>query len=142
MPWTVEYSGTCRAEPARVYEILSAPERWHEWNAGVRRVEMNGPFAAGTTAVMVLPDGTELPFRFIHVEHDSGFTDETPVPDTGVVVRVHHELTPVPGGTSITYRCEADGPPEAAAEVGAQVSADFPDVIAALVARAEDTPNT
>jgi hypothetical protein len=34
-------------------------------------------------------------------------------------------------------RAPADGPDELAAEVGAAVSADFPDVIAALAARAE-----
>jgi hypothetical protein len=54
-----------------------------------------------------------------------------------VVVRVRHELTPIEGGVRITYRCVADGPDEVAAEIGAAVSADFPEVIAALAARAE-----
>ncbi|HZX02993.1 hypothetical protein [Kribbella sp.] len=62
----------------------------------------------------------------------------TEVPDAGVVVRVRHELTPVADGTEITYRCEAHGPDDAAAEVGAAVSSDFREVIAALGARAEE----
>ena len=84
-----------------------------------------------------MPDDTALPFRFIWVEAGRGFEDETPVPDTGVVVRVWHELTPVHGGIRIIYRCVADGPDTVAAEIGAAVSADFPEVIAALAARAE-----
>jgi uncharacterized protein YndB with AHSA1/START domain len=134
--WITEFSGESTAPPATVYRLLASPTTWHEWNPGVQRIEMDGPFAAGTSAVMVLPDGTALPFRFTWVEPDVGFEDETPVPDTGVVVRVRHELSASGTGTRITYRCEADGPADVAATVGAQVSSDFPDVIAALAAHA------
>jgi hypothetical protein len=135
--WTKEYTGESAAGAERLFNILADTAAWPEWNAGVARVDMSGPFAEGTQAVMVLPDDTALPFRFIWVEAGRGFEDETAVPDTGVVVRVRHELTPVDGGTRIVYRCVAEGPDEVAAEVGAAVSADFPEVIAALAARAE-----
>jgi hypothetical protein len=135
--WTKEYSGESSASADRLFSILADPVAWSEWNSEVARVEMSGPFAAGTAAVMVLPDGTSLPFRFVWVEDGCGFEDETPVPGTGVIVRVRHELTPRGAGTRITYRCVADGPDDAAAEVGATVSADFPEVIAALAARGE-----
>ncbi|WP_427894626.1 SRPBCC family protein [Kribbella sp. GL6] len=135
--WSVEVTGWCAAGPERVFAVLAEPETWAEWNAGVARIEMHGPFEAGTEAVMVLPDGTALPFTFAWVEAGKGFEDVTEVPDAGVVVRVRHELTPTAEGTRITYRCEAHGPDDAAAEVGAAVSADFQDVIAALGVRAE-----
>ncbi|MFD7158475.1 SRPBCC family protein [Kribbella sp. NPDC059898] len=135
--WSVEVTGRCAASAERVFAVLAEPEKWAEWNAGVRRIEMHGPFAAGTEAVMVLPDGTALPFTFAWVEAGKGFEDVTEVPDAGVVVRVRHELTPTADGTLITYRCEAHGPDDAAAEVGAAVSSDFQDVIAALGVRAE-----
>ncbi|HZX02992.1 hypothetical protein [Kribbella sp.] len=51
-----------------MFEVLAEPEKWAEWNAGVARIEMHGPFAAGTEAVMVLPDSTVLPFTFAWVE--------------------------------------------------------------------------
>jgi hypothetical protein len=86
---------------------------------------------------MVLPDETALPFTFAWVEEGKGFEDVTEVPDAGAVVRVRHELAAVEGGTRIAYRCEVDGPDEVAGEVGAAVSSDFADVIAALAARAE-----
>jgi polyketide cyclase/dehydrase/lipid transport protein len=132
-----EYTAHCGASPSQVFSILAEPAKWSEWNAGVLRIEMNGPFAEGTTAVMVLPHETALPFRFTWIEADRGYEDETEVPDAGVIVRVRHELSRTERGTRITYRCEVDGAEDVADEVGAAVSADFPDVIAALGARAE-----
>lgn len=135
--WTKEYQGTSTARPAQVFGVLAEPQRWSEWNAGVRRIEMHGPFTEGTTAVMVLPEETALPFTFSWVEADAGYEDLTEVPDAGVTVRVRHELTPNGSGTVITYRCQVDGPDEVAAEVGAAVTEDFAEVIAALAAHAE-----
>ena len=135
--WVKDYTADCAASPAQVFSVLAEPAKWSEWNSGVLRIDMNGPFAEGTTAVMVLPDETALPFRFTWIEADRGYEDETTVADAGVTVRVRHELTPIEGGTRITYRCAVDGPEAVAAEVGAAVTADFPDVIAALGSRAE-----
>ena len=135
--WSTEVTGECAATPTEVFAILAEPRSWSEWNDGVAEIRMDGPFRAGSTAVMVLPDGTELPFHLAWVEEGRGFEDVTEVADAGVRVRVRHELEPVGSGTRITYRCTVDGPDEAAGEVGAAVSADFGDVIAALGTRAE-----
>lgn len=135
--WSVEVTGECTATPAQVFGVLAEPEKWSEWNKGVLRIEMHGPFQTGSTAVMVLPDLTRLPFRFAWVEADKGFEDVTEVPDAGVVVRVRHELSPTERGTRIRYRCEVDGPEPVAREIGALVTSDFADVIAALGSRAE-----
>ncbi|HIH2746422.1 SRPBCC family protein [Burkholderia aenigmatica] len=135
--WSVEVTGECAATPAQVFSVLAEPEKWSEWNKGVLRIEMHGAFQAGTTAVMVLPDSTRLPFRFAWVEADKGFEDVTEVPDAGVLVRVRHELSPTEHGTLITYRCEVDGPEPVAGTVGEAVTSDFADVIAALGLRAE-----
>ncbi|WP_157635260.1 SRPBCC family protein [Nostocoides japonicum] len=135
--WTTEVTGDSAATPAEVFAVLADPEHWHEWNDGVAGIRMNGPFAAGATAVMVFPDATELPFTLAWVEQDRGFEDVTEVPGAGVTVHVRHELEPTTAGTRITYRCTVDGPDPTAGDVGAGVSADFGDVIAALAARAE-----
>ncbi len=135
--WTTEVTGHSAATPAEVFAVLADPEHWNEWNDGVAGIRIDGPFAAGTTAVMVFPDATELPFSLARVEPDRGFEDVTEVPDAGVTVRVGHELEPTSSGTRITYRCTVDGPDPIAGEVGTGVSADFADVIAALAARAE-----
>lgn len=137
--WTTEHTGTSSARPEQLFAVLAAAERWPEWNEGVAGLELHGPFEAGTTAVMVLPDDTALPFRLTWVEPGAGFEDLTEVPDAGVSVRVRHELTAEGEDTRITYRCSVEGavPEEVAAQIGQAVSADFPDVIAALAARAE-----
>jgi uncharacterized protein YndB with AHSA1/START domain len=138
--WTREFSAESTASPERLFAILEDTDSWSEWNAGVERIEMDGLFTAGTTATMVLPDRTRLRFRLVWVERGRGFEDETEVPETGVLVRVRHLLQPqADGHTRISYTCVVDGPDEVSAEVGAAVSADFPDVIAALAARAEST---
>jgi uncharacterized protein YndB with AHSA1/START domain len=138
--WTKEYSADSTASPERLFAILEDTDSWPEWNAGVERIEMDGPFTAGTTATMVLPDKTRLRFRVVWVERGRGFEDETEVPETGVLVRVRHVLQPLADRhTRISYTCVVDGPNEIGAEIGAAVSADFADVIAALAARAEST---
>lgn len=139
--WSTDVIGVSTATPAEVFAVLADPAHWHEWNDGVAGIRMNGPFAAGTTAVMVFPDATELPFTIAWVEQDRGFEDVTEVPDAGVTVRVRHELEPTRTGTRITYRCTVDGPDPTAGEVGAGVSADFADVIAALATRAAHRPS-
>ena len=135
------WSAACRdetsASPAAVFAVLGNPATWPEWNAGVGRVDLAGPSAAGTQAVMVLPDGGELPFRITWVQAGSGYADETLVPGSDVVVRVTHELAPSATGTRITFRVEADAPADVAAETGQAASADFPEVIAALGALAQ-----
>jgi AraC-like DNA-binding protein len=54
----VRCESTASAE--RVFGILADTAAWPEWNAGVVRVDMGGPFAEGTEAVMVLPDLARL----------------------------------------------------------------------------------
>lgn len=135
--WTREVTGESAATPAEVYAVLADPGTWSEWNDGVAAIRMSGPFTTGTAAVMVFPDGTELPFRLGWVAPGRGFEDITEIPDAGVVVRVRHELEATATGTRITYRCHVDGDDAAAAaEIGAGASADFEAVIAALGARA------
>lgn len=137
--WVKEFTGQSTASPEHVFAVLADPQRWSEWNEGVAAIRLEGPFASGTRAEMIFPDGSALPFRLTWVERAAGYEDVTDLPADGVVVRVRHLLTPAtPGpGTVITYRCEVDGPGEAAAAVGEGVTADFADVLAALATRAE-----
>jgi hypothetical protein len=135
--WSTEVTGESTATPAEVFAVMAEPQTWSEWNDGVADIRLDGPFAAGTEAVMVFPDSTELPFRLAWVERDRGFEDVTEIPDAGVTVYVRHELEKTETGTRITYRCRVEGNPDVASEVGSGVSADFGDVIAALAQRAE-----
>jgi len=117
------------ASPERLWALLSDPAGWHHWNAGVASVEMHGPFAAGSTFTMRLPDGTRFESTLLEVTPNEGFTDETLLDATRVVVR--HTIERVPGGrTRVSYRSDVTGPD--AESIGPSVTADFLDVLHAL----------
>jgi hypothetical protein len=138
--WSYEYSVESAADAEAIFEIVRDVGRWPEWNQGVKRIDLYGPFATGTSGLMAMPDDTSLGFRLSWVGESQGFEDETPIPGSDVVVRVRHSLEPLPdGGTRITYRATVEGPAAdlLGPEIGPGVTADFPDVMAALARRAE-----
>jgi hypothetical protein len=137
--WSYEHSLETDAGAETIFEILRDVSRWPEWNPGVERIDLDGPFATGTSGVMVIPDQGSLSFRLAWVGDGRGFEDETEIPGAGVVVRVRHSLEPLAGGgTRITYRATVEGPAADALgpEIGPGVTADFPEVMAGLAARA------
>jgi hypothetical protein len=137
--WNVEHSIEMDAPPEAISAFFADTARWPEWNAGTEWVELDGPFAAGTTARMKIPGEEPLTFRLVHVAAD-GFEDETPIPGADIVVRVRHTIEPLAGGRSrVVYGATIDGPnaEKLGPDIGPQVTADFPDVLAALKARAE-----
>jgi hypothetical protein len=137
--WSAEHSIEINAAPEVINAVFADTARWPEWNAGTEWVELEGPFAAGTTARMKIPGEEPLAFRLVSVGPD-GFEDETPIPDADIIVRVRHEIQSLAEGRSlVVYRATVDGPnaDKLGAEIGPQVTADFPDVLTALKARAE-----
>jgi hypothetical protein len=136
--WSKEFSIDTDARPEAILQLFADVGHWPEWNAGTEWVELDGPFAAGTPARMKIPAEAPFPFRLIAVD-EHGFEDETPIPDAGVVVRVRHSVEPLGNGrTRIVYRATVDGAKadELGGEIGQQVTADVPDVLRALAARA------
>jgi hypothetical protein len=138
--WTYEHSLETTARAQTIFEILRDVNRWSEWNPGVERIDLDGSFATGTAGVMVIPDQGSLSFRLAWVGEGQGFEDETEIPGAEVLVRVRHSLEPLAaGGTRITYSATVEGAAADALgpEIGPAVTADFPEVMAALAARAE-----
>jgi hypothetical protein len=137
--WSAEDSIEIAASPAVINGFFADTAHWPEWNAGTEWVALNGPFAAGTRALMKIPGEEPLAFRLVHVGPD-GFEDETPIPDAGVTVRVRHIIEPLDGDRSrVVYRATVDGPnaEKLGRDIGPQVTADFPDVLQSLKGRAE-----
>ena len=138
--WTYEHSIETSASATRIFAMFEDVGSWPEWNPGVERMELNGPFAAGTTGTMFMPGQDPLAFRLIWVAQGQGFEDETEIPDAGIVVRVRHSLEQLEdGGSRITYAAKIDGPAADAVGpgIGPAISADFPQVMTALAMRAE-----
>jgi hypothetical protein len=137
--WTAEYRIEINAAPDVINGLFADTARWPEWNAGTEWVELDGPFAAGTTARMKMPGEQSLTFRLLSVGPD-GFEDETPIAEAGIVVRVRHTIEALDDRRSqVAYRATVEGPnaDQLGPEIGTQVTADFPDVLAALKSRAE-----
>ena len=134
--WTHKHSIETTASATRIWELFRDVAGWKSWNSGIEQIEIHGPFAAGTHFTMQLPDGTTLTSRLVEVEENQGFTDETWLEDTRVLVR--HELAPLAnGGTTVTYSTQVTGPDAEA--IGGMATSDFPDVLLALKTRAENS---
>ena len=129
-----EHSIELTAAPESVWRLWSEVDRWVEWDTGLDRASLDGPFEVGTTGVMHIPGLGPIGFRLIEVQPGVGFTDETSV--EGAVVRFGHHLEPLPGGRlRVTHRVTVEGP--AAAELGPAIVEDLPEALAALAKLAE-----
>lgn len=135
--WVAEFRGTAEADPAAVWKILSDVDRWGSWNEGIETITLAGPLAVGATFRMKPSDEDEMTSSIAELEVNRLLTDVTEMGE--LTIRVVHRLEPLSsGGTSISYRVEVSGSAAAAVgeQVGTAVSADFPQVIAALAATA------
>jgi hypothetical protein len=107
---------------------------WTEWDEGIEKVTLDGPFTVGATGTMTPVEQDPLPFTITEAVPEQGFTDETVIPDA-VTLRFVHRLAALPGGgTRITHRLEIDGPAAGrmGPELGPQITEDFPDAVRAL----------
>jgi uncharacterized protein YndB with AHSA1/START domain len=136
--WEYEYSTETTARPEALWRHWSDMAAWPEWNAGIEKLEIDGPFAVGTTFTMTPPGEDPIRLRLTELVPGERFTDEADGGD--FVVRTEHRLEPLAtGATRIVYRTEISGPAadQIGPEVGPAITADFPDVVAALVKLAE-----
>lgn len=132
--WTHEEIIETTATPAQIWKLFSDVIGWKKWNSGIESIEIYGPFAVGTTFSMQPPGEQRLTSTLVEVEENQGFTDETVINDTRVLV--HHQIRSLPSSnTQIIYRTEILGPN--AEDFGAMVTSDFPHVLRALKTLAE-----
>jgi polyketide cyclase/dehydrase/lipid transport protein len=112
-----------------LYEDLTT---WPSWDDQAERITRDGPFVTGATGTMTFTGQDPLSYRLTKVEPLREFVDETPAGP--LLVRVSHRLEPLaPGRVRITHEAQVQGPDDEAREVGAAITADFPDTMAALV---------
>jgi Polyketide cyclase / dehydrase and lipid transport len=132
--WTHEESIETIATPKQIWKLFSDVPGWKKWNAGIEKIEIQGPFVPGTIFTMKVPNGPTFTSKLIEVKENQIFSDETIIDQNHVVV--HHIITPLSSGNSrITYKTEISGP--LATEFGPMVTGDFPQVLSALKELAE-----
>jgi hypothetical protein len=131
--WETQHSIETSARPEAIWRVWSDVERWPEWNADLERAELSGPFTAGQVVTMYPRAGEAIELTIAESKEPERFVDEA---DFGaVLVRTTHRVERGRGESSrIVYEMQITGP-EAdtlGTEIGPQISADFPDVLAAL----------
>ena len=95
------------APPARVWQVMSDAEHWHEWTPSVTSVRLRGPLAVGTTAVIRQPKFPPAWWRVTGLEDGRSFTWVNAAPGLRVVAR--HSVAPIAGGTRATLSLDFRG---------------------------------
>jgi uncharacterized protein YndB with AHSA1/START domain len=139
--WAVEHSIETSALPEQVWRLWADVTGWPEWNGDIERIELDGSFAAGGRIVMA-PIGQEaIELRIAEAVEPELFVDEADFGD--VLIRTTHRVERFGDERSrVTYRMEISGPAAdtLGPQLGPEISGDFPETLAALVARAEARP--
>ena len=135
--WTYEHTAMSTASPEALWDVWSDMASWPDWNGGIERIEVDGPFEVGTRFTMTPPGEEPIPMRLVEVIPGLSFSDEMDGGD--FVVLTVHRLDPLADGTRITYRTEISGPAadDIGPELGPAITADFSEVVRALAAHAE-----
>jgi uncharacterized protein YndB with AHSA1/START domain len=136
--WTREHSIETNAAPEAIWRLWADVPRWPEWNTDLERAELSGPFAAGSTVTMHPHRGEPIELRIAAAVEPELFMDEADLGD--VVVRTTHRLEPTGGDRiRVVYAMEITGreADTLGPQIGPEISADFPQVLGALVERAE-----
>jgi hypothetical protein len=120
--------------------LWSDPQSWQEWNPNVKRMDMNGPFAEGTTGVMHTPAGQAHAIRLKNIDAGRSFELETqPIPLTPFTF--HCEVVPTSSGSTISQSLQMAGPLAfvLAPMAGERVAASFEPLLKGLADKAEAT---
>jgi uncharacterized protein YndB with AHSA1/START domain len=132
-----EHSIETRAAPEAIWRLWADVDGWPQWNGDIERIQLEGPFAAGSRIVMQ-PIGDEpVELHIAEAVEPELFVDEADLGD--VVVRTTHRAERLDGDrTRVTYRMEITGPAAdtLGPQLGPEISGDFPQTLAALVERA------
>jgi Polyketide cyclase / dehydrase and lipid transport len=136
--WTTEHSIETSAAPEAIWRLWADVPGWPAWNGDIERIELHGPFAAGSRIVMTPVGDDPIELRIAEAVEPELFVDEADIAE--IIVRTIHRIEPLNTERArVIYRMEITGPAAdtLGPEIGPQISADFPQTLAALAERAE-----
>jgi hypothetical protein len=136
--WLTEHSGETTASPEGIWQEWADVASWPEWNRDIERIELDGPFDAGSRITMTPRGQDPIELRIAEAAKPELFVDEADLGE--IVVRTTHRAERIDRErTRITYRMEISGPASETLgpQIGPEISGDFPQLIAALIERAE-----
>ena len=136
--WAAEHSIETSAAPDQIWRLWADVPRWPEWNGDIERIELVGPFGAGSRILMT-PVGQEpIELCIAEAVEPELFVDEAELGE--IVVRTIHRIERFDSERcQVIYRMEITGPAAdtLGLQIGPEISGDFPETLAALVERAE-----
>ena len=136
--WMAEHSIETTASPAAIWRLWGDVAHWSDWIGDIDAIELSGPFAAGSIIRMTPFRQDTVELRIVEAVTPELFVDEAHIGD--LLIRTTHRIERLTGGrVRVVYRMEISGPEAdtSAAEIGSQISGDFPQTLASLAKRAE-----
>jgi uncharacterized protein YndB with AHSA1/START domain len=126
------------APPERVWDIWSDPTKWNQWNPSVKNMDLDAPFAAGTTGRMVTPSGRTHNVTFHNIQPGKSYELETKV-IPGTRFTFHCEITPSATGSTVSQTVRITGPMAflVGPIAGSGIAKSFEKVLAGLDAKAQ-----
>jgi uncharacterized protein YndB with AHSA1/START domain len=127
------------APPETLWRIWSDPGTWPDWNRDVRSMTVDGPFAAGSSAVMTTAAGRTHRMTLLDVQPPRSFALETRViPGTRFVFTCR--VDPHGTHTRISQSITIGGPlgPAFGPMAGKRIAAGFRPLLAGLARKAGD----
>lgn len=137
--WAYENSIETSATPEAIWRLWADVESWGAWNAEIEKIEIGGPFAAGTQIAMTPPGNDPIVLLITEAVEDEMFVDEARF--NGLLLRTTHRIDGIDQDRiRVVYRLEitGSGADEAGPEIGPGITADWPDTMTALVRMARD----
>jgi uncharacterized protein YndB with AHSA1/START domain len=138
MVWANEHGVETSAAPEQIWKLWTDVATWPEWNGDIEQIELIGPFAAGSRILMTPVGQDPVELHIAEVIEPELFVDEADMGE--IVVRTIDRVRRIDSERArVTYRMEISGPAgdTLGPQIGPEISGDFPQTLAALVARAE-----
>ena len=136
--WATEHSVETTAAPEQIWRVWADVAGWPEWNGDIERIELVGEFAADSRILMT-PIGEEtIELLISEAVEPELFVDEARMGE--IVIRTTHRVQRIdPERSRVTYRMEISGAgaDSLGRQIGPEISGDFPETLAELIARAE-----
>lgn len=107
--WQTTSTLEAEVSPAAVWERAYADAgAWPEWNAEIKRANLDGPLTLGAKAKIVFSTGLRLRFEVVEFEQGRLFTDESRLP--GARMGHRHLVEPTAAGSRLTNTIYIEGP--------------------------------
>ncbi|MEV7075819.1 polyketide cyclase [Streptomyces sp. NPDC093990] len=131
--WEYEHSVDTSATPEAIWRLWADVENWGTWNAEIEKIEMDGPFTAGTRITMTPPGDDPVVLRIAEAVEDELFVDEARF--DGLLLRTTHRIDRIDRNRiRVVYRMEITGTDadEVGPQIGPHITADWPQTMASL----------